>query len=239
MKKFIKYPSNYVKASTETTPWFRTDDYQICKNLGNGEYEFIEFTGTDGQMISSSGTVNVNDYKDADGNWNEEALDIISTYYSDLGELRASVPNSSDEDQIVAECIFEQTGSFDSDSVTLSEDDAYAYLDDIISGKIEASTSIKADTDPEVQAALGREVDRLRRSDLFKGNVPKDIQDRTIENMAVYHPGLAAAFEEACRELAPKGSELYNAWYNSDFRKFIPSAYLEKYLDFDRYPLKY
>ena len=139
MRKFTKYPSNYVKASTDTTPWFRTDDYQICKNLGNGEYEFIEFTGTDGQMISSSGTVNVNDYKDANGNWDEEALDIISTYYFDLDELRASVPNSSDEDQIVAECIFEQTSSFDSDSVTLSEDDAYAYLDDIISGKVEVN----------------------------------------------------------------------------------------------------
>ena len=103
-------------------------------------YDFIEFIGADGQMFSSSGTVNVNDYKDPDGNWNAEALDIIRTYYSDLDELRNSVSNLADEDQLVAECIFEQTSSYDSDSLTMSEDAAYTYLDDVISGRVMAST---------------------------------------------------------------------------------------------------
>lgn len=86
---------------------------------------------------------------------------------------------------------------------------------------------------------MSAELERLRRTDLFKGRVPKKIQDRTIENMDVYHMGLADAFKEACRDLAPKGSELWKAWYYDDFRKFIPSAYLEEYLDFKKYPKKY
>lgn len=80
---------------------------------------------------------------------------------------------------------------------------------------------------------------RTVNHDVFQGRIPKNIKDRTIENMEVYYMGLADAFEEACRELAPKGSELWKAWYYNDYRKFIPSAYIEKYLDFDKYPLNY
>ena len=90
--------------------------------------------------------------------------------------------------------------------------------------------------DPET---LAEDVDRLRRSDLFKGRVPKRIQDRTLANMDQYHMGLADSFEEAVKELAPKGSELWYAWYYNDFRKFIPSAYDPQYLDFKKYPLAY
>jgi len=75
--------------------------------------------------------------------------------------------------------------------------------------------------------------------DLITGRVPKQIKERTRENMEQYHMCLADSFEEAVRELAEKGSELWKAWYYSDFRKFIPSAYETKYLDLKKYPLKY
>lgn len=76
--------------------------------------------------------------------------------------------------------------------------------------------------------------------DLIIGNdVPKKIRKRTKLNMEKYSMGLADAFEEAVRYYARKGTELYRAWYYNDFRKYIPSAYLEEYLDFEKYPLKY
>lgn len=75
--------------------------------------------------------------------------------------------------------------------------------------------------------------------DLTFAGVPQDIIDRTIENIEVYHMDLYDSFDNACRELAPKGSELYKAWYYGDFRLFIPNAYDDKYLDFEKYPLKY
>ena len=62
---------------------------------------------------------------------------------------------------------------------------------------------------------------RTVNRDVFKGRIPKEIKDRTIENVEEYYMGLYDSFQEAVRELAPKGSELYNAWYYDDFRKFI------------------
>ena len=73
----------------------------------------------------------------------------------------------------------------------------------------------------------------------FKGKIPKKIKDETLAYMDEEHVSLYDAFDWACREYAEKGSELYNAWYYGDFRKFIPSAYDPKYLDFKQYPLKY
>lgn len=74
---------------------------------------------------------------------------------------------------------------------------------------------------------------------IYTKRVPKAIQKRVVENIEVYHLSLTDAFEEAVRELAKKGTELWKAWYYSDFRAFLPQIYEEKYLDFDKYPLKY
>jgi hypothetical protein len=73
----------------------------------------------------------------------------------------------------------------------------------------------------------------------YNKRVPKAIKERTIENIEVYHLSLGDSFEEAVRELAKKGTELWNAWYYSDYRKFLPQIYHEEYLDFNKYPLKY
>lgn len=69
--------------------------------------------------------------------------------------------------------------------------------------------------------------------------IPKAIKERTKENMEVYNMCFTDAFEEAVRELVKKGTTLWKAWYYSDFREYIPSAYKSEYLNFDKYPLKY
>lgn len=73
----------------------------------------------------------------------------------------------------------------------------------------------------------------------FGKRVPKSIEKRTIENIEVYNMCLTDAFEEAVKTLAKKGTELWKAWYYSDFRKYIPQVYDKKYLDFKKYPLAY
>lgn len=75
--------------------------------------------------------------------------------------------------------------------------------------------------------------------DMIVRRVPKAIMKRTQENMEVYHMDLADSFEDAARMYAKKGTELWNAWYYNDFRKYIPSAYREECLDFEKYPLRY
>lgn len=73
----------------------------------------------------------------------------------------------------------------------------------------------------------------------FAKRVPKAIENRTKENMKVYNMTFIDAFEEAVRTLAKKNTRLWKAWYYSDFREYIPSEYIEKYLDFKEYPLAY
>lgn len=115
--------------------WFHTDDYQICRKVGKTSYEFIEFNQVDDLMLSSTGIIDVTDYKDENGNWNNDADSVIRSYYRSIEELRKFVP-PEDEDQIVAECLFECGSQFSTGSKTMSEEEAEQYLDDIVDGKI-------------------------------------------------------------------------------------------------------
>ena len=62
------------------------------------------------------------------------------------------------------------------------------------------------------------------RNDFIK-YVPKNILERTKENMEVYNLSLTDAFQEATRSLAKKGTELWKAWYYDDFRAYVPCIY--------------
>lgn len=75
--------------------------------------------------------------------------------------------------------------------------------------------------------------------ELIVGNVPQKIRKRIQENMEVYNMCLSDSFEEAVKTYAKEGTELWKAWYYSDFRKFIPSVYREESLNFVKYPLAY
>lgn len=115
--------------------WFFTDDFQICRKFDKTSYEFIEFNQVDDLMISSSDIIDVRQYKDKNGEWDKETITIIGYYYANLEELRKDV-GPDDEDQIVAECIFEQMSQFDYNSKQMTEDEASQYLQDIVEGKI-------------------------------------------------------------------------------------------------------
>ena len=75
--------------------------------------------------------------------------------------------------------------------------------------------------------------------DDFIKDIPKNILERTKENMEVYHIDLRDAFQEAVREFAQEGTELWKACYYDDFRAYVPCIYEQKYLDLEKYPLKY
>ena len=59
----------------------------------------------------------------------------------------------------------------------------------------------------------------------FAKPVPENIKRRTAYNQKHYGMGLADAFQEACRELAVKGTDLYDAFYRNDFYDYIPQEY--------------
>lgn len=73
----------------------------------------------------------------------------------------------------------------------------------------------------------------------FSKKVPKKIKEATRRNMEEYNVTLCDAFEWAVKDLAKKGSDLWKAWYYSDFREYCPGMYSQEYLDFEKYPRKY
>lgn len=65
--------------------------------------------------------------------------------------------------------------------------------------------------------------------------VPKWIVNRTRENMENYNMDLYDAFDEAVRNYPRKLSKkLWAAWYFSNYREYIPSAYFPNYIEFKR-----
>lgn len=76
-------------------------------------------------------------------------------------------------------------------------------------------------------------------TELIVKSVPKAIAMNTEKYMKTYTIGLYDAFKMAVRETKKCSKKLEKAWLTDDFREYIPSAYLEEYLDFEKYPLRY
>lgn len=74
----------------------------------------------------------------------------------------------------------------------------------------------------------------------FAIKLPKYLTDEIKKLMEKYSLSLSDAVKEAFRnKVKSKNTLWYKAWYFDDYREIIPSAYLPKYLDFEKYPLKY
>ena len=72
--------------------------------------------------------------------------------------------------------------------------------------------------------------------ELIVKKVSKAVRERTRENMERYCMSLGDAFNEAVRAKG-RSKSLQLAFHCNDYREYIPSAYIPKYLDFDKYPL--
>ena len=83
----------------------------------------------------------------------------------------------------------------------------------------------------------------LQTIDDVKKAIKKRVSRRVIiETFCGVHDdclSLSDAFDFAARQYAKPGTELYKAWYTQDYRKFIPSEYIPRFLDFKKYPLNY
>lgn len=114
--------------------WFYTDNMQICRKVKDEVFELVEFSEADGKyFLSERQKIILADWKDPDGKWDANAKSIIKSYYQSLEGLRACV-RPEDEDQIVAEMIYECTSSL-ADEMPMTEKEAVEYLDKIVEGK--------------------------------------------------------------------------------------------------------
>lgn len=124
------------------TNWFYTDDMQICRRIKNDIYEFAEFTQADTNVFCfSQGKINLYYWKNDNGEWNNEAISIINSYYKSLEELRFNIDDCLSitekydfENQMVAEMIFEQTSLLDMEMKAMTLSEAENYLENIVCG---------------------------------------------------------------------------------------------------------
>lgn len=86
---------------------------------------------------------------------------------------------------------------------------------------------------------LAEEITLETVENLIARRVPRRVVLETFYGIWYENQSLHDAFNYAACHYAKTGTELYKAWYNSDFRRFIPSAYCAQFLDFSKYPLKY
>ena len=115
--------------------WFYTDDMQICRKVKDGVFELVEFSECDERyFLSEKMTIILKDWKDSNGEWNRDAQSIIKSYYWSLDGMRELV-RPEDEDQYVAEMIYECTSSL-ADELPMTEKEAEEYLEKIINNKI-------------------------------------------------------------------------------------------------------
>ena len=116
--------------------WFYTDDLQICRKEKGG-YEFIEFTQADDDvfLLSEREKIIIANWKDSDGEWDADAISIIKGYYRSLDGLRKCGYSEEDEEQVVAECIYEQTITL-AHTLPFSKAEAEKYLEKIMKGEL-------------------------------------------------------------------------------------------------------
>ncbi len=108
---------------------------QICRKKKDGVYQLAAFSQADDDFLFSYDEVITANHKDSDGKWDADAISDIKSCYGSLEEMRELV-RKEDEEQIVAEIIFECRSQLDPDVDAMTEEEAEKYLEDIMNGNI-------------------------------------------------------------------------------------------------------
>lgn len=75
---------------------------------------------------------------------------------------------------------------------------------------------------------------------MFAVKLPKYLLNRVQWYVERFNMSLIDSLRSACCDVCHSKNTLwYKAWYYEDYREILPSAYIEEYLDFEKYPLKY
>lgn len=82
----------------------------------------------------------------------------------------------------------------------------------------------------------GKKVD----NSMFAVKLPKYLLNRVQLYVERFNMSLIDSLRSACLDVCNSKNTLwYKAWYYDDYREILPSAYIEEYLDFEKYPLRY
>ena len=118
--------------------WYKTDDLQWCKSLGERKYKFIHAlwidtcpTDPENDYVVCSSLIDLNEYSD------DEIELAVSSYYDSYDDMlkkySTTRENAHELDSIVAECIFEEECYTDGHSHgTFTKENAVKYIENWI-----------------------------------------------------------------------------------------------------------
>lgn len=114
------------------TDWIQTDDLQYVRQVEEYVYElaearYIGLAEKDSYLIVS-GRIDIRDWlNNDDGNYTEDCVEIIKTFYSSIEDYEQAAENAGEGYQYLAEMIFEETAYEELDYRIIEGDEDAAY----------------------------------------------------------------------------------------------------------------
>lgn len=96
----------------EELGWGKSDDNQYIKKLKDGVYRLVQSSKLpDGHFIVYMNTIILANWMDSDGMYDADCTSIVESYYGSVESFKSEYPDPDDQQQILAEMIFESTAS--------------------------------------------------------------------------------------------------------------------------------
>lgn len=96
----------------EELGWGKSDDNQYIKKLRDGVYRLVQSDKLpDGSYIAYMNTIILANWMDSDGMYDADCTSIVESYYGSVENFKSEYPDPDDQQQILAEMIFESTAS--------------------------------------------------------------------------------------------------------------------------------
>lgn len=114
--------------------WKKTDDFQYCRKLDKGVYELIQacYIEDSKYAIQRAAVIRLEDYLDQEGNYTNEIVDIVNSYYNSADRFKEQVADPDTREQYLAEMIYETESEFLSGYDLVSEKQADTILSNYI-----------------------------------------------------------------------------------------------------------
>lgn len=96
----------------EELGWGKSDDNQYIKKLRDGVYRLVQISKLpDDSYIVYMNTIILANWMDSDGMYNADCTSIVESYYGSVENFKSEYTDPDDQQQILAEMIFESTAS--------------------------------------------------------------------------------------------------------------------------------
>ena len=115
----------------EELGWGKSDDNQYIKKLKDGVYRLVQSGKLpDDRFTIYMNTINLADWMNSDGVYNADCTSIVDSYYGSVENFKSEYSDPDDQQQILAEMIFESTASHDCEvRETITEENVQKTID--------------------------------------------------------------------------------------------------------------